>query len=115
MQHLAQPARLPSDASVLTALMKAVEPRQPGHLSHREAAATPIGRLTQRQALLVGHRPQSLPSPPLSVPDESVAFTERGQHCDRQSFEPAFPVGTFFTQYRLGISLSVAPLASSMA
>jgi hypothetical protein len=34
--------------------------------------------------------------------DRSVAFTERGQHRDRQTFEPAFPVGTFLAQYRLG-------------
>jgi hypothetical protein len=49
------------------------------------------------------HRPQSLPSPPLSVPDQSIAFTQRGQHRDRQSLEPAFPVGPFLTQYRLGV------------
>jgi hypothetical protein len=40
---------------------------------------------------------------PLSVPDQSSAFTERGQHGDRQTLKPAFPVGPFFTQYRLGI------------
>jgi hypothetical protein len=44
-----------------------------------------------------------LPSPPLSVPDESIAFTERGQHRDRQTFEPAFPVGPFLAQDRPGI------------
>jgi hypothetical protein len=44
-----------------------------------------------------------LPSAPLSVPDESIAFSKRREHCDRQSFEPAFPVDTFFAQYRLGI------------
>jgi hypothetical protein len=45
-----------------------------------------------------------LPSPPLSVPNQSIAFTKRGQHCDRQSFEPAFPVGSkLWTQYRRGI------------
>jgi hypothetical protein len=53
--------------------------------------------------LVVGHRPQRLPSALLSVADESIAFTKRGQHRDRQSFEPAFPVGPFFAQYRLGI------------
>jgi len=37
----------------------------------------------------------------LSSPDESVAFTEYAG--DRQSFEPALPVGPFFAQYRLGI------------
>src|SRR4029450_2592931 len=46
---------------------KAVEPQQPGYLSHREAAAAPVDRLTQRQTLLVGHRPQRLPSALLSV------------------------------------------------
>jgi len=44
-----------------------------------------------------------LPGPLFSVPDQSIAFTECGQHRDRQSFEPTFPVGPFFTQYRLGI------------
>ncbi|MGH3101211.1 MAG: hypothetical protein ACRDPU_09480 [Thermoleophilia bacterium] len=44
-----------------------------------------------------------MPSALLSVPDESIPFTKGGQHRDRQSFEPAFPVGTFFAQYRLGI------------
>jgi hypothetical protein len=43
---------------VSTALMKAVEPQQPGYLSHSDAAATPLDRLTQRQTLLVGQRPQ---------------------------------------------------------
>jgi hypothetical protein len=37
-----------------------------------------------------------LPSTALSVPDESIAFTECGQHFDRQSFEAAFPVGPSF-------------------
>jgi hypothetical protein len=83
--------------------MTAVGPQQPGYLSHTDAAAAPIDRLTQRQTFLLGHRPQRLPSAPLSVPDESIAFTKRGQHGDRQTFEPAFPVGTFFAQYRLGI------------
>jgi hypothetical protein len=44
-----------------------------------------------------------LPSALLSVPDESIAFTKRGQHCDRQTLKPALPVGTFFAQYGLGI------------
>jgi hypothetical protein len=44
-----------------------------------------------------------LPSAPLSVPHESITFTKRGQHLDRQSFKPAFPIGTFFMQYRLAI------------
>jgi hypothetical protein len=43
----------------------------------------------------IGHRPQRLPSAQLSVPHESIAFSKRGQHRDRQSFEPAFPVGPF--------------------
>jgi len=83
--------------------MTAVEPEQPGYLSHHEAAAAPVDRFPQRQTLLVGHRPQRLPSAPLSVPDQSIAFTERGQHCDRESFEPAFSVGSFFAQDRLGV------------
>jgi hypothetical protein len=40
---------------------------------------------------------------PLSIPEQSIAFTECGQHRDRQSFEPPFPVGPLFAQYRLGI------------
>jgi hypothetical protein len=90
--------------------MKTVEPQQPGYLSHGEAPAAPVDRLTGRQALL-GHRPQSLPGAPLGVPDESIAFTERGQHSDRQTLKPAFPVGPFFAQDRWAPTLSVAPLA----
>jgi hypothetical protein len=63
-------------------MMKTVEPQQPGYLLHSEAVAAPMDRLTQRKALVVGHRPQSLPSAPLRVPDESIAFAERGQHRD---------------------------------
>jgi hypothetical protein len=44
-----------------------------------------------------------LPSAPLSVPHESISFTECGQHSDRQTFEPAFPVGTLLAQDRPGI------------
>ena len=55
------------------------------------------------ETLLVGHRPQRVASAPLSVPNESIAFPERGQHLDRQSFEPAFPIGPFFAQHRPGI------------
>lgn len=77
------PACRSSDASVSIALMTAVDPQRPGYLSHRKAAAAPVDRLTQRQSLLLGHRPQRLPSALLSVPDESIALTERGQHRDR--------------------------------
>ena len=49
------------------------------------------------------HCLQRIPGAPLRVADRSVAFIERGQHGDRKNFEPAFPVGTFLTQYRLGI------------
>jgi hypothetical protein len=86
-----------SDSSVSTALMTAVEAQQPGYLSHSDAAAAPVDRFPYRQTLVVSHRPQGLSSPPLSIPDQSIAFTECGQHRDRQSFEPAFPVGPFFT------------------
>jgi hypothetical protein len=44
-----------------------------------------------------------LTSAPLSVADESIAFTERGQYGDCQSFEPALPVGPLFAQHRLGV------------
>jgi hypothetical protein len=74
---------------------------KPGHRSHGDAAAAPVERFPQRHTLVVSHRPQSLPSPPLRIPDQSIAFTQRGQHRNRQTFEPAFPVGPFFIQYRL--------------
>jgi hypothetical protein len=77
---------------------------QPGHLPHCDAAAAPVGGLASRQTLVVGHRQQrAAAGAPLRVPDCSVAFTERSQHRDRQSFEPAFPVGPFFPEDRLGI------------
>jgi hypothetical protein len=62
----------------LTALMTAVEPQQPGYLSHSDAAAAPVDRLPQRQTLIVSHRPHRLRSAPLSVPNQSIAFTQRG-------------------------------------
>jgi hypothetical protein len=80
-----RPACRSSDASVLTALMTAGEPQQPGYLSYRDAAAAPLDRFPQRQTLIVSHRPQRLPSLPLSVPNQSIAFTKRGQHRDRQT------------------------------
>jgi hypothetical protein len=39
----------------------------------------------------------------LRVPNLGVAFTERGQHSDRHTSEPAFPVGTLLAQYRSSI------------
>ena len=81
--------------------MTAVEPQQPGYLSHSDAAAAPVDRFPQRETLIAGHCPQRLPSTLLSAPNESIAFTQRGQHRNRQTFEPAFPVGPFFIQYRL--------------
>ena len=83
--------------------MSVVEPQQPGYLAHSDAAAAPVERFPHRQTLVVSHRPQRLPSPPLSVPNESIAFTERGQYRYGESFEPSFPVGPFFTPRRLGI------------
>jgi hypothetical protein len=82
-----------SGASVLAALMTAGEPQQPGYFSHSDAAAAPVDRFPQRKTLIAGHCPQRLPSALLSAPNESIAFTQRGQHRGRQSFEPAFPVG----------------------
>ena len=58
----AGPACRSSHAAVLTALMTAVEPHQPGYLSHSDAAAAPVDRLPQRQALIVSHRPQRFPA-----------------------------------------------------
>jgi len=63
--------------------MSVVEPQQPGYLSHSDAAAAPVERFPQRQTLVVSHRPQRLPGSPLSIPDQSIAFTECGQHRDR--------------------------------
>ena len=80
----------------LDGLTAAVEPQQPGYLSHTDAAAAPVDRLARRKTFVVGHHPQRLPSAPLSVPDESIAFTKRGQDYDCQSFEPVFPVDPFF-------------------
>ena len=76
------------------------EPQQPGYLSHSDAAAAPVDRFAYHT--LRGSSAE-LAQPLLSVPDESIAVTKRGQRGDRQSFEPAFPVGPFFPQYRLGI------------
>jgi hypothetical protein len=47
-------------------------------ISHGDAAAATVDRLAQRQTIVVGHRPQRLPSAPLTALDQSVAFTERG-------------------------------------
>jgi hypothetical protein len=55
------------------------------------------------QALLCSHCLERIPGAPLRAADRSVAFTEHGQHGDRQSFEPAFPVGPFSAQYRVGV------------
>jgi hypothetical protein len=66
--------------------VSAVEPQQPGYLSHSDAAPAPLDCFPQRQTLIFGHCPQRLPSTALSVPHESIALTRRGQHFDRQSF-----------------------------
>jgi hypothetical protein len=63
--------------SVSTALVIAIEPQQPAYLSHSDAAAAPVERLPHRQTLVVSHRPQRSPCPPLSIPKQSIAFTER--------------------------------------
>jgi hypothetical protein len=61
--HAGLVRRRSSDASFLTAvLLAAVEPPQPGYLTDCDAAAAPVDRLTHRQALVVGHGPQHLPS-----------------------------------------------------
>jgi hypothetical protein len=70
-----------SDASVSNALMTAIE-QQPGYFSHSDAAAGPVDRFPYRQTLIGSHRPQSSPSPPLSDPNQGIAFTQRGQHYD---------------------------------
>ena len=87
MRNRAQPslACRSSEASVSTWLMTALEPQQPGYLSHSDATAAPLDGFTQRKTLVIGHPPQRLTSAPLSVPDEGIAFTKGGQHRDRQS------------------------------
>jgi hypothetical protein len=87
MQSRAEPAPAyrASDAPVTTALVSAVKPQQPVYLSHNAAAAAQSAASHTDKPLVVGHRPQRLPSALLSVPDESIAFTKRGQHRDRQS------------------------------
>jgi hypothetical protein len=60
---------------ISSALITAVEPQQPGYLSHSEAAAAPVDGFPDRQTLVVSHCPESLPGALLSVPDESIAFT----------------------------------------
>ena len=67
------------------------EAAQPGYLSHSDAAAAPVGRVTDRQSLIVGHCPQCLPGAPLRVADRPVAFTKCGQYLDRQSLKPTLP------------------------
>jgi hypothetical protein len=46
---------------------------------------------------------QRLPGAPFCVADCSVAFTECGQHGDRQTLESVFAVGPLSAQYRPGI------------
>jgi hypothetical protein len=75
MRRLPDSACHSSIASVSTGLMTAVEPQQPGYLSHSDAAAAPLDRFPQRETLILGHRPQRLRSAPFSVSDESVALT----------------------------------------
>jgi len=84
-------------------LLTAVKPPQPGYLTQCEAVTTPFDRLAHRQALVVGHRSQRVSGAPLSVLDRTVAFTERGQHGDRQPLQSAFPVGPFLAPRCLGI------------
>ena len=75
----------PTDAgrsSVAAARRVVRELAQPGHFPRSDAAAAPVDHVTQRQTLVVSHRPQRLPSAPLSVPDQSIAFSKRGQHRD---------------------------------
>ena len=74
---LGQPSLPLIRQTVSTARVTAVEPQQPGYLSHRRAAAAPLGHISQRQTLILGHGSQRLPSAALSVPDESIAFTQR--------------------------------------
>jgi hypothetical protein len=79
------------------------EPAQPSHLPHRDAAAAPVGGLATRQTLVDGHRQQRAASALLRVPDGPIAFAECSQHVNHPRLQPAFPVGAFFAQYRLGI------------
>jgi hypothetical protein len=76
---------------------------QPGYFPRRDGGAAPIGGLADRQSFIVGHCTQRFSRPSLRIAYRGVAFTERGQHLNRQLLKSAFPVGAFFAQYRLGI------------
>jgi hypothetical protein len=58
--------------------MTVLEPQQPSYLSHSDAATAPLDGFTERKTLVIGHPPQRLPSAPLTVPDEGIAFAKRG-------------------------------------
>jgi hypothetical protein len=79
------------------------ESTQASKLAHRDEAAAPVGGLAERQTLVDRQPPQRFSGAQLRVLDRPVAFTERGQHLNRQTLEPTFPVGPLFAQYRLGI------------
>jgi hypothetical protein len=68
-------------------------------LPHQSAASGSTGPLS---SVIV----RSASPAPLTVSDCSVALTERGQHLDRQTREPAVPVDTFSAPRRLGVERS---------
>jgi hypothetical protein len=78
MQSRAEPAPAyrASDASVTTALVSAVKPQQPVYLSHSEhqSAASHTDKPSSSVILCAACPARR------SVPDESIAFTKRGQH-----------------------------------
>ena len=141
MQRRVQPgpACRSSDASVLTALMTAVEPQQPGYLSHSDAAAAPVDRLPQRQdprrrsssAALARpaaqrpgpehrvHQARSAPRPPelrAGVPGRPVLYAVPPGHLTLSAAPPASPTAdSSHLPYRhrsfidTGLSLSPKP------
>jgi hypothetical protein len=110
-----RPARLglPFTRSVrLSAQVIAVEPQQSGYLSHSDAAAALVDRFPQRQTFIVSHRPQRLPSAPLSVPDDSSRSPSAVSTSTARASSRRSRLGPFLAPVLLGhLTLSAAPLA----
>ena len=83
--------------------MIAVEPQQPGYLSHGDAAAAPVDRFRT-------DKPSSSIIVRSACPARCSASRTRASRspsaistADRQTLEPAFPVDPFFAQHGLSI------------
>jgi hypothetical protein len=88
---------LPPGASCASGRSRDTSPTERAPLPHHSTACR------GDRPSSTGHCLQRSPGAPLRVADRSIAFTECGQQGDRKTFEPAFPIGTFLAQYRLGI------------